>query len=336
MTHNPKSHMAREIAEMQEAIRRLARPDAREASKTVGKTLQRLDPSTVVTVARGSSDHAATYLSYVIQSVIRVPVASIGPSIHSVYGRELKMRGLAALAISQSGGSEDTSALSRSLSAGGGHVVALTNTPSSPLAEASHQIIDIRAGPEKSIAATKSFLNSVVAGLWVISDWAGDEKLARSLQELPDHMDEADNRLQAWQETEEALCSTNGAMIIARGAALGLAGEFALKLLETCSIPAQSYSSAEVLHGPNAILKDGYPVVVLSDRNSKGTEQARQLLPMQGARLVCLPHRTATKHPLVDPLLDVQPFYSLVEKLSRGRGLDPDSPPHLRKITKTI
>lgn len=326
--------MAREIAEMPEAARRLATPEARARSQAVATTLRARDPSAIVTVARGSSDHAATYLSYALQSVLGRPVASIGPSIHSVYGKSLRMDSLAALAISQSGGSEDISALCRSLSENGGQVIALTNTPDSPLAAASSDVIDISAGPEHAVAATKSFFNSVLAGLWLIADWADDPDLAQALQRLPDAMPNA--AFQTADEVQTVLADAQQTMIIARGAALGLAHEFALKLLETCAIHAAAYSGAEVLHGPSAVLRNGYPVVALSADNTLGMDQALDQLPRQGARVIALAPESGVNHPLVDPLLFVQPFYTMAEKLSVQRGLDPDNPPHLRKVTKTL
>lgn len=297
--------------------------------------MRQLNPSVVATVARGSSDHAATYLSYAVQSVLRLPVASIGPSIHSVYGKTLKMDGLAALAVSQSGGGEDITALCRALARTGAHAVALTNTPSSPLALAARDVIDISAGPERAVAATKSFLNSIVAGLWLIADWAEDQELARALQRLPECMS-AESGAHAPEDVQETLSTTERTTIIARGAGLGLAHEFALKLLETCAIHAASYSGAEVLHGPSAVLRDGYPVIALSTKDSKGMEQALAQLPRQGAIVTTFQPRTTANHPLVDPLLSVQPFYRIAERLSVERGLDPDSPPHLHKVTRTL
>ncbi|MEO0917475.1 MAG: SIS domain-containing protein [Pseudomonadota bacterium] len=335
MTQASATQMAREIDEMPDAVARLATPEARANSQAVAATLRNLGPNAVVTVARGSSDHAATYLSYAIQAVLRIPVASVGPSIASVYGKELEMTGLAALAISQSGGSEDISALCRSFAQTGGYVVALTNTANSALASTSHQVIDISAGPERAVAATKSFLNSVVAGLWLVAHWADDDDLAQALHRLPERMRE-DDEVEAFEGIVDALSNAQKTMIIARGAGLGLAHEFALKLLETCAIHATSYSGAEVLHGPSAVLRDGYPVIALTAGHAKGMEQALDRLPGQGAHLITLPSRAAVDHPLVDPLLDVQPFYRVAARLSKQRGLDPDNPLHLRKVTNTL
>ena len=335
MTSSFATRMALEIDEIPEALARLASQDARSKSKTLGATLRQLNPNLVATIARGSSDHAATYLSYVVQTVLHLPVASIGPSIHSVYGHALKMDGVAAIAISQSGGSEDISTLCQSLSASGAHVVALTNAPESPLAMAARDVIDILAGPEHAVAATKSFFNSIVAGLWLIADWAEEEALVQALQKLPDCI-QAERKEPLQEDVVEALSATQRTMTIARGAGLGLAHEFALKLMETCAIHASAYSAAEVLHGPSAILHDGFPVVALSHDRAKGLEQALVRLAGQGARVATLRPRTTVGHPLVDPLLCVDQFYRIIEAISCQRGMDPDSPPHLSKVTRTL
>ncbi|MEM6895945.1 MAG: SIS domain-containing protein [Pseudomonadota bacterium] len=334
MTQKLLTSMAREVAEMPEAVARLASDDARSVSKAVARELQQLAPKALITVARGSSDHAATYLSYAVQMVLGLPVASIGPSIQSVYGQDLAMDGLAALAISQSGGSEDISSLCRSFAKSGGHVVALTNTPKSPLATVSTRVMDVAAGPERAVAATKSFLNSIVGGLWLVADWADDRALQDALLALPDLMG-ARKGGEAFQRAKDALASAKQTMIIARGPGLGLAQEFALKLLETCAIQASSYSGAEVLHGPSALLRDGYPVIALTTGARDGMDQALHQLPKQGAQVIALPRQDGVGHPLVAPLLDVMPMYSLAEHVSILRGLDPDDPPHLNKVTKT-
>ncbi|MEO1549100.1 MAG: SIS domain-containing protein [Pseudomonadota bacterium] len=331
----PATQMARESDEMPDAVARLSTAQARARSKEVAAQLRGLAPKALVTVGRGSSDHAATYLSYVVQSVLRLPVASIGPSIYSVYRRDLKINGLAALAISQSGGSGDISALCGSFVRAGGYVVALTNAPNSKLAHTVSDVIDVRAGPERAVAATKSFLNSVVAGLWLIADWAEDAKFVQALDRLPDQMGAVDDRAVV-DQLVDGLAGAAHAMVIARGAAVGLAHEGALKLQETCALHAFGYSGAEVLHGPSAVVQDGYPVIALSGTDATGLSQAREQLCRQGANLIEISPSGTTGHPLVDPLLMLRPLYRAAENLSRQRGLNPDKPLHLRKVTKTI
>lgn len=335
MTDRNVTQMAREIAEMPDAVDRLATHKARTNSQAAARELRERAPKALITIARGSSDHAATYLSYAAEVTLGLPVASIGPSIWSVYQAELQMDGLAALAISQSGTSQDNVKLFQSMQRKGGYGVALTNTMASPLALASSRVIDISAGPELAVAATKSFLNSVVAGLWLIADWAQDTSLTDALLRLPDAM-HANGSDSAISEVKAALLEAHQAVIIARGAGLGLAHEFALKLIEICKIHASSYSSAEVLHGPRALLVDEFPVIALTSTAGRGLHQTLDELSAQGARIACLPARTKLGHPLVDPLLDVQPLYRLAEALSVIRGIDPDSPRHLTKETSTV
>jgi glucosamine--fructose-6-phosphate aminotransferase (isomerizing) len=329
------TQMSREIAEMPTAAERLATPSARAHSQKVAASLARLNPPALVTVARGSSDHAAAYLAYAAQITLKIPVASVGPSLASIFGVDLRMNGLAAVAISQSGASEDILRLCQSLRSTGGHIVALTNTGQSPLARSADAVIDVAAGPEKAVAATKSFLNSVVAGLWLLADWAEDDSLVTALDLLPKAMRGVAST-DATQAAQTALSDARQAVILGRGASLGLAHEIALKLIETCGIHASSYSGAEVLHGPSALLEDGYPVIALTTGAGKGLDQALDRTRAQGAQVVALPAQSGTGHPLVDPLLDLQPLYQMIERLAVARGLDPDNPQHLQKETKTL
>ncbi|MEL6208357.1 MAG: SIS domain-containing protein, partial [Pseudomonadota bacterium] len=321
--------------EMPDAAARLAAPDARERSRFVAARLRGLGPRALVTVARGSSDHAATYLSYAVQATLKIPVASIGPSLSTIYGASLNMKGLAALTISQSGASHDIVRLSHSLKDNGGYVVALTNTIQSPLSDIASDVIDISAGPEKAVAATKSFLNSVIAGLWLVSDWAEDLALAKALEAFPDVLRSVETH-GAMSEIVDILGDARQAVIIGRGAGLGLAGEFALKLIETCAIHASPYSGAEVLHGPSAILTDGFPVIILKSGAGRGLDQALEQIRTQSARVVPIEAEASVGHPLVDPLLDLQRLYALANGLSLKRGLDPDNPRYLKKKTETL
>ncbi len=327
--------MAQEIEEMPEAAARLTEAPAQAAIRSIASELRDLDPAAIITVARGSSDHAATYLNYSAQMLLGLPVASIGPSIASIYETPLKAKGLAVLAISQSGASEDIRVLSESLAEAGAQIVALTNTATSPLAEVASSVINIAAGKERAVAATKSCFNSIVAGLWLLAEWAEDQELASALTKLPDCM----RRLEA----EDGLAilgpsirTQRRAVVLGRGAGLGIANEVALKLIETCGVHASSYSGAEVLHGPSAMLVDGHPVLAITSGTKGSMDPTIERLEKQGANLVALSPKTATGHPLVDPLLDMQPLYRGLERLAVSFGMDPDNPEHLQKETRTV
>ena len=179
-----RSQMRAEIDEIPAAVERLLRTSSAEL-EAAGHSLRKRDPSMIVTIARGSSDHAAAYLKYAIELVAGIPVASIGPSIMSIYGRELTLKGAAAISISQSGKSPDIVAMTEAARRSGALTLALTNTPSSPLAAAAELSLDLAAGVEKSVAATKSFVNSIVAGLAVLAHWRNDGPLIAALDRLP-------------------------------------------------------------------------------------------------------------------------------------------------------
>ncbi len=328
-------HMRREIDEIPDAVARLASSAARAQIAAVANRLRTLDPPAIVTVARGSSDHAATYLKYAAELTLGIPVASVGPSTVTVHDARFHGKRLATLAISQSGSSGDLAALALALSEAGAHVVTLTNTPGSALAKAATDLIDVVAGPEQAVAATKSYVNSIVAGLWLIADWAEDSILIAALEALPDALCEGEVDGMP-KGAFEALRDAASAVVIGRGAGLGIAGEVALKLIETCGIHASAYSGAEVLHGPRAILTSGFPVIALQSGAKDGLEQAIGELTGQGAEVFAIPAQERTGHNLVDPLLDMTMLYGFLEELSRARGLSADAPEHLSKETQTL
>jgi glucosamine--fructose-6-phosphate aminotransferase (isomerizing) len=336
--------MRQEILEIPEAAARLL--DASDgAIEAAGRRLRALSPRVMTTVARGSSDHAASFLKYATELTAGVPVASIGPSIASIYGAKLKFEGAACLTISQSGKSPDIVAMAKAARAGGALTIALTNTAGSPLAEASDHAIDIRAGEEKSVAATKSFVNSAVAGLMLLAHWTGDDALHAALRGLPASFSKAVDC--DWMGIADALAGENSLYFLGRGPSAAMANEAALKLKETCAMHAEAYSAAEVMHGPLALIEPGFPVVALAarDASEQSMAEAADLLAGKGASVFVtsalaakakmLPH-AATGHPLTDPLPLIVSFYAFVEAFARRRGLDPDRPPNLRKVTETI
>ncbi|MHB1102265.1 MAG: SIS domain-containing protein [Devosia sp.] len=336
--------MREEIEEIPAAVSRfLARSSAALAKG--GEALRAREPATIVTIARGSSDQAAAFLKYGIELTAGLPVASIGPSIVSIYGRELKLDRCASIAISQSGRSPDIVALAQSARRNGALSFALTNTPSSPLADASDHTIDLLAGPERSVAATKSFVSSIVAGLALLANWKEDRALSGALENLPAVLARAIEC--DWSPLMSALDGRSSLYVLGRGPALAIAGEAALKFKETCAIHAEAYSAAEVLHGPARIVESGYPVLVLAARDAAeasvieitdrlaGQGASAFITSSKGGAATALPFAPAG-HPLVDALALIVSFYVFVEVLSRHRGFNPDQPPHLQKVTETI
>jgi glucosamine--fructose-6-phosphate aminotransferase (isomerizing) len=343
MTQNA-THMRLEVEEIPEATRRLlARSGERLAE--AGAALRQLRPVMVATIARGSSDHAAAFLKYAVELVAGVPVASIGPSVMSVYGRELRLERCASISISQSGKSPDIVAMTQSALRNGALGIALTNTPGSPLATSASIAIDLAAGTEQSVAATKSFVNSIVAGLAILGHWTEDDALLAALANLPDVFSRA--VALDWSALLAALDGHGSLFVLGRGPALAIAEEAALKFKEPCGIHAEAYSAAEVLHGPARIVESGFPVLALAARDAgeAGVAEIADRLARQGATAFATTDRAAVAqklafvasgHPVTDALALIVTFYAFVEALARHRGFDPDHPPHLKKVTETV
>lgn len=299
---------------------------------------------TVVTIARGSSDHAASHFAYLLLTRLGVLVTSIPPSAITLHNAPINAVGVAAISFSQSGQSPDLVAAMAGLRSRGALTAAFVNDVKSPLALGAQYCIDLAAGPEQSIAATKSLIAQLVAGTQLVASWSRDDALLEALGFLPDVLDEA--LTSDWSAAIAPLVNADRLLVIARGASLAIAAEMALKFKEVCGIQAEAFSAAEVKHGPMALIDSGYRLLILAPR---GPEQAEVLafaadMRRQGASvLVAAPNRhpdvqlpiAAGQHKVLDGVSAVQSFYVMVEALARARGLDPDQPPRLKKVTLT-
>lgn len=339
------SFMQREVEEIPAATTRFLAAMS-EAAAEAGAAIRARDPALVVTVARGSSDHAAAYLKYAIELAAGVPVASVGPSVASVYRRPLKLGAAVCLGISQSGKSPDIVELMRSAAEGGALTLALTNVAGSPLAAAAGHALALQAGEEKSVAATKSFVTSVVAGLLLLAEWQQDDALRQAVRALPEAFAQA--LACDWSPLADRLVRAQSLYVLGRGPGFAIACEMALKCKETSGLHAEAYSAAEVLHGPAAIVQERFPVLALGaeDAALPGVIATAERLAGQGADVFLtaagakapvreLPSVTGL-HPLVAPLVPIASFYAFIEALARRRGFDPDQPPYLRKVTETV
>lgn len=335
--------MRREINEIPQAVSRLL-SDSRASLEQAGAALRKRDPAVLVTIARGSSDHAAHFLKYAVELELGIVVASLGPSLASIYQAPLKLDRAAALTISQSGASPDLVALAKSAVAGGATTISLLNTISSPLASASDIAIDIQAGPEIAVAATKSFVNSIVAGLSLISAWSDNARLSAAVNALPAHLEKA--LALDWSGLVEVLKDADSLYMLGRGPTLAIACEAALKCKETSELHAEAYSSAEVLHGPVSLVSANFPIIAFAARdkaeasiaataNGLAAKNASVFLTSSLAKEANQLPFIETGHPLTDALALIVPYYGMVESLSRARGLDPDKPAALKKVTET-
>jgi glucosamine--fructose-6-phosphate aminotransferase (isomerizing) len=339
----PQARMAHEIAEAPQAVARQAAGLAQPIAELVAR-LKRRPPQVVVTCARGSSGHAATYAKHLIERSIGTPVAEAAPNIASVYGRRLNLKDQLFLAISQSGRSDDLIEMALSARSAGALTVALVNATDGPLTRACDIVLPIGAGPEQSVAASKTFVATVSAAQRLIAAWASDAALARAVDALPERLAEASAL--DWSEAVAALSRTASLVTIGRGPTLAIAREASLKLKETCNLHAEAFSGAEFLHGPVALAAARYPIVMFmpNDQAAPGMRQLAADLRRKGAalltaepgdaapgRLPALPAR----HPETDAVCLVQSFYAMLIRLADRLGLDVDRPRHLQKVTRT-
>jgi glutamine---fructose-6-phosphate transaminase (isomerizing) len=337
------TQMFTEAASASDAVRAQLRHDA-AAIAAIGAQLRRLAPRAVITCARGSSDHAATYAKYLIETRAGVLTASAAPSVSSVYGVSQDLRGCLFIALSQSGRSPDLLAAVAAAKAAGATILALCNSPDAPLIAAADLVIELRAGVETSVAATKSFLATLAALIRLVAAWRQDAQLESSLDALPAQMDRS--WALDWSAALAPLESAAHLYVVGRGLGLSAAQETALKCKETCGLHAEAFSSAELRHGPYALLGEGFPALLLAQPDATqpgvaalGAELARRGVPVviAGAHsdgAVMLPTVPAIAE--IAPLLLVQSAYRLIAALALRRGFDPDHPPHLRKVTETV
>lgn len=335
----------RMFAEAAEAGAAVARQQAAQADlRRIGALLRERQPRLVMTCARGSSDHAATFAKYAIETRLGVPVASAAPSVASVYQARVRAEGALCIAISQSGRSPDLLATVASVKSAGALVIALVNDTQSPLCELADEVLPLAAGVERSVAATKSFIASLAAIARLVAEWSDDDGYRAGLEALPALLAEA--WALDWSAFTEALVDVRDLYVLGRGLGLATAQEAALKLKETSQLHAEAFSSAELRHGPMALVRPGFPLLMFSQRDQTraAVEQSAAALAEQGARVflaggkatgaTVLP--TIGACPLLEPILQIQSFYRAANALALARGLDPDSPPHLAKVTRTL
>jgi len=333
--------MFREAAEAADAVVRQAQ--ARTDVERIGRALRKRSPPVVITCARGSSDHAATYAKYAIETRIGVPVASAAPSVASLYGSPLKAAGAICIAISQAGRSPDLLATVSGLKKAGARVVALVNEADSPLADMADEVFGLAAGPERSVAATKSFIASLAAIALLVAEWSDDDALRSDLGDLPSRLRGAWEL--DWSELVHGLKDATDLYVLGRGLGYGIAQEAALKLKETSQLHAEAFSTAELRHGPMALVREGFPALMFgqSDQTGRNIGETATALIERGARVFLAGGEAAGATvlptlgcaPLLEPIMQIQSFYRAANALAIARGLDPDSPPHLAKVTET-
>jgi len=315
-----------------------------ERYAALGEHLRASTLHSAVTVARGSSDHASGYLAYLIMARMGRLVTSLPMSLITLYKSPIATRDTLAIAISQSGQSPDVVEPMQYFRQGGATTVALVNDATSPLAQAAEWIMPLHAGREKSVAATKSFIASLVAGARLVAAWQNDPQLQDGIAALPESLAAAAEF--DWSPALKVLAPARNIMVVGRGVGFPLALEAALKFKETSSLQAEAFSGAEIKHGPMALIDNGYPLLIFATRGptQAGLVALADEMRGRGAQvLLAAPRDVASRDltlptaaiPDLDPIAAVQAFYVMAAYLAATRNMDPDRPRHLSKVTRT-
>ena len=303
---------------------------------TLGQTLRELKPKFVMIVGRGSSDHAGVFAKYLFEIEAGVPTFAAAPSVASVYGKSLQLEGALVIVISQSGRSPDILAQARMAKAAGGFCVALVNDESAPIKDIVDVVVPLCAGEEKAVAATKSYLATLSAILQIAAKWTQSESLAQAVNTLPQALQTAVDAEP--QLTAESLDGVKNLVVLGRGLGYAVSKEIALKMKEVCSIHAEAFSSAEFLHGPVTLVEKKLAIVDVCINDESYASHVEQIanVRQRGADLVHLNQMSADIHPRVAPLALLQRFYIDVAAVAIARGINPDQPAGLKKVTQTL
>jgi len=337
------SLLRREISEQPDVVARFLAAETSRVLK-MAAPLRRLGLRFVLIAARGTSDNAARYAQYAFGVLDGLPVALAAPSLSTLYRRPPDARGGLVVGISQSGRSPDIVETVAAARRAGAPTLAIVNDVESPLARAADEVIPLHAGEERSVAATKSYTAELAAVALLALSLAGQKALLRKLEGIPDAIAEALATEDAVRRMAKRLARASRAVVLARGINYPTAWEIALKLKELALILAEPYSSADFSHGPIALAERGLPAIVISAPGGKPEaellEMSRRLVSRGSPVLpIGLPAPGAIPLPevpeLLSPLVAVVPGQLLAFHTAKARGLDPDRPRGLRKVTKT-
>ena len=302
----------------------------------------------VIILARGTSDNAGHYLKFLIEVRLGLPVGLASPSSVSIYGAKVDFKNTLVIALSQSGKSPDLLAFASASKEGGALLIAMTNNSDSPLAKAGDIHIDLSAGPEIAVAATKSYSAELLASLLLVDSWIGNKREVRS--HLVDSSRECIANLGEVDSFANSLDAKRVIVVIGRGYAYANAKELALKIQETSYIPVQGMSSADYQHGPIATLNSDSQVIVLSPSGmpKKALEDSMVRIRQSEPEIIWLGSNelALTKERVIkgsnqakeeeSTIIDAALIQYLTLGFAVKNGFNPDSPAGLSKVTKTL
>ena len=319
--------------------------------KDAAAVLQKRDPSLILTLARGSSDNAVTFFSYLAGQYLGLPVASLPPSLFTVYKSKLKPEDALAIGVSQSGESSDVVESLKALSGAGAITLSVSNVSGSSLESFADFVINQGAGQEQAVAASKTFSSQMMVLACLVAHWSGEVGLKDALEHVPEQLSRLLENTDEIERVALRLTHAESAYVLGRGLSYACSLELALKLKETAYLHAQAYSSAEFQHGPIASVDRSDPILLLGtdDETLQSNKDVAERLRDVGADLTVLSSQqellglSSAKvslpqnlHPVTEAFLQVVAGQLLALHLALSKGINPDAPRHLKKVTKTL
>lgn len=343
------SQVEKEIREQPEALSRLLKEGRAEAERIAAR-VQAYAPRFVVIAARGSSDNAARYAQYLFGAHNRLPVCLATPSLFTYYDAAPSLAGALVVGVSQSGQSPDIVAVLDEARRQGVPTLALVNEPNSPLARAADSVLDVCAGPELAVAATKSYTTQLLAIAMLSAALAGDEERWRALQQVPALVEQALALDSLVAERAERYRYMGLCVVLGRGFNYATAFEWALKLKELAYVIAEPYSTADFQHGPVALVERGFPILAVAPGGDVFADtqallarlveekHAELLVVSDREEALGLAHTPLRLPPMpewISPLVAIVVGQLFCYHLTRAKGLDTEAPRGLRKVTLT-
>ena len=334
------SAMEREIAEIPAAAASLLA--CTDMFAAIVERVEQAAPRTVVFCGRGSSGHVGVYLRYLFEARLGLLASAAAPSVVTAYGRPPDMHDALFVVVSQSGRSPDLVTATQVARMLGALTLAIVNDERSPAAVASELVLPIGAGTEHAVAATKTVVLSMIAGAQLVAALGRDDDLNNGLQHLAPRLSRA--VACDWSAWAGSAANAPAAFVAGRGYGLGCVREIALKVAEILRVPALGYSAAELRHGPRASITPATPVLVLrqNDESAAAVDDLVRDLNRAGETVFTVGGPAGTlpwigdSHPICDPVVMLIPAYRAIETMARRGGFDPDNPPYLSKVTRTL
>ena len=343
------SLMLQEIAEQPTALAQTIREERVKIAR-LGRFLKQRDIDLIVIVARGSSDNAALFGRYLLEITTGIPVSLSAPSVHTLYGAKLKLQHALVIGVSQSGEGEDINRVLDKARAGGAYTVGITNEPNASMTNLVDETLLMHGGRERSVAATKTFTGQMML-FYMLAQELGDAGTTLSYELIPDFAARSLEQQPAILELVQRYVFMENCVVVGRGLAYANAYELALKLMETCYVVAERFSSADFLHGPLAMVERHFPVILFAPPGVMlpGVKDLIGRLSELRADTLCITSdldaastcsRSIIMPREVDeflaPIPYIVPGQLFAALLAEAKGLDPDSPRSLSKVTRTL